>query len=54
MGESHRRTARRASFVLAVAGISILANFGLELAATRFPQLGLQRITAYSHKGGAS
>ena len=42
---------RRAAFIGAVAGISILANFGLELVATRFPQLGLARLTAYTHKG---
>lgn len=42
---------RRASFWAAVAGVSILANFGLEVAAGRWPQLGLARFTAYAHKG---
>lgn len=42
---------RRASFWLAVAGVSILANFGLELAANRLPQLGLARFTAFTHHG---
>jgi hypothetical protein len=42
---------RRLSFWLAVAGVSIMANFGLEVAATRFPQLGLARFTAFTHKG---
>lgn len=42
---------RRASFWLAVAGVSILANFGLELAAEKFPQLGLARLVAFTHKG---
>jgi hypothetical protein len=45
------RYLRRASFVGAVAAISILANFGLEVAADKFPQLGLARFTAYTHKG---
>jgi hypothetical protein len=39
------------SFWLAVAGVSILANFGLEVAAEKFPQLGLSRFVAYTHKG---
>lgn len=51
MQESHRRGLRRLSFVGAVAGISILANFGLELVNTRFPNLGLARFTSYAHKG---
>lgn len=45
------RYMRRASFIGAVAVISILANFGLELASEKFPQLGLARFTAYTHKG---
>ncbi len=44
---------RRTSFWIAVAGVSILANFGLELAAEKFPQLGLSRFTAFTHKGQA-
>jgi hypothetical protein len=47
------RTARRAALIGAVAGISILANFGLELVSERWPQLGLARFTAYSHKGNS-
>jgi hypothetical protein len=39
------------SFWLAVAGVSILANFGLEVAADKVPALGLSRFTAYAHKG---
>lgn len=42
---------RRMSFWGAVAGVSILSNFGLELIANRFPQLGLARFTAFTHKG---
>jgi hypothetical protein len=42
---------RRLSFWLAVGGVSILANFSLEVAAARFPQLGLARFTAFTHRG---
>ncbi len=42
---------RRPSFWLAVAGTSILANFALELAADKFPSLGLSKFTAYTHRG---
>lgn len=44
---------RRLAFWTAVAGVSILANFGLELAANRLPQLGLARFTAFTHKGAS-
>ncbi len=44
---------KRATFWLTVAGVSILANFGLELVAQKVPQLGLQRFTAFTHLGGA-
>jgi hypothetical protein len=44
---------RRLSFWLAVAGVSILANFGLEVVAEKYPQLGLARFTAFTHKGTA-
>jgi hypothetical protein len=42
---------KRALFWASVAGVSILANFGLELVANRFPQAGLARFTAFTHKG---
>jgi hypothetical protein len=42
---------RRFSFWLAVAGVSILANFGLEVVAERVPQLGLARFASFTHKG---
>lgn len=45
--------ARRLAFWVAVGGVSILANFGLELAAVRFPQLGLAKFTNFTH-GGSS
>lgn len=44
-------TGRRLSFWAAVAGVSILANFGAELVATRWPQLGLAQFVAFTHKG---
>jgi hypothetical protein len=44
-------TVRRTAFWASVAVVSILANFGLEVIADRFPQLGLARFTAYTHKG---
>lgn len=45
------RTARKLAFWGAVAGVSILANFGLEVVSDQWPQLGLRRFTAYTHKG---
>lgn len=45
------RYGRRAAFIGAVAVISVLANFGLEVATAKYPQLGLARFTAYTHKG---
>lgn len=42
---------RRLSFWAAVAGVSILANFGLELVAERYPNLGLASFTAFTHRG---
>jgi hypothetical protein len=41
--------ARRATFWAGVAGVSILANFGLSLAATKYPQLGLAKFTSFTH-----
>jgi hypothetical protein len=42
---------RKLAFWSAVAGVSIGANFGLELVTTKWPQLGLARFTAFTHKG---
>lgn len=42
---------RRARFWLAVAGVSILSQAGLEAAAQRFPSPGLRRFVAFTHKG---
>jgi hypothetical protein len=44
---------RRLTFWLGVAGVSLLANFGAELAAAKFPQLGLARFVAFTHKGAS-
>jgi hypothetical protein len=44
---------RRLGFWLGVAGVSILANFGLELVSQRYPQAGLARFVAFTHKGAA-
>jgi hypothetical protein len=43
----------RAAFWVTVAGVSILANFGLELVSLKVPQLGLRRFTAFTHLGGS-
>jgi hypothetical protein len=45
------RPRRRVAFWGAVAGVSILANFGLEVVAARVPQLGLQKFVAFTHRG---
>lgn len=47
------RAGRHVSFWLAVAGVSILANFGLEYATAKFPSLGLAELTAFTHKGAS-
>jgi hypothetical protein len=44
---------RRLTFWGGVAVVSVLANFGLEVAAEKYPQLGLARFTAYTHKGSS-
>jgi hypothetical protein len=45
---------KKLAFWGAVAGVSIIAQFGLELLADKVPALGLARFTAYTHRGGAS
>ena len=44
---------RRLSFWAAVAGVSLLANFGAELLSAKYPQLGLARFVAFTHRGVA-
>ena len=44
---------QRLAFWLTVGGVSILANFGLELVEYKVPQLGLRRFAAFTHLGGA-
>lgn len=42
---------RRLAFWVGVAGVSVFANFVIELAADKFPQLGLTRLVHYTHRG---
>jgi hypothetical protein len=42
---------RKASFWLAVAGVSILANYAVEVAASNVKSPGLARFVAFTHKG---
>jgi hypothetical protein len=42
---------RRLLFWAGVAGVSILANFGVEVAAQRFPTLGLAKFVNFTHGG---
>lgn len=42
---------RKIAFWLTVAGVSLLAGFGLELAADKIPVAGLRRFADYVHKG---
>lgn len=44
---------RRLSFWLAVAGVSVLANFGLEAITAKSGSAGLARFTAYAHRGSS-
>ncbi len=44
---------KRLGFWLAVAGVSILANLGLEVAASRSASPGLKRFAALTHLGAA-
>ena len=40
--------AKRLTFWAGVAGVSILAQFGLQLLSDKVPQLGLARFTTYT------
>lgn len=40
----------RFAFWVAVGGVSLLANFVASTAADRFPNLGLAKFVAYTHK----
>lgn len=42
---------QKAAFWVAVGGVSILSSFALELAARKFPQLGLTRFVSFVHAG---
>ena len=42
---------KRLTFWLAVAGVSVLANLGLEVLSEKVQIPGLAQFTAYTHKG---
>ena len=42
---------RRLSFWVTVAGVSVLAQFGLEVLASKTKSPGLAKFTAFSHRG---
>lgn len=42
---------KKLAFWVAVGGVSILSQFALELASDKFPALGLERFTQYTHRG---
>lgn len=42
---------RRLAFWGAVAGVSIISQFALELLADKVPSLGLGRFVAFTHRG---
>jgi hypothetical protein len=42
---------KKLAFWGTVAGVSILSQFALELAADKAPALGLRRFVAYIHRG---
>ncbi len=43
--------ARKAAFWVAVAGVSVLANLGMELAAAKLPNGGLRSLVNFLHRG---
>lgn len=45
---------RRLAFWGTVAGVSIAANFALELAAAKIPNAGLRRLADFVHRGPAT
>lgn len=51
MAEGRLLKTRRAMFWLGVAGVSVLSNFALELAAAKFPNAGLRRLANFVHRG---
>jgi len=42
---------RKAGFWLTVAGVSLLASLGVELAAEKIKNPGLARLVSYIHRG---
>lgn len=53
-GVPQRATGRRLAFWGTVAGVSILSQFGLELAARKIHNAGFQRLVGFVHSGGQS
>ena len=47
------QTARRASFWVTVAGVSILSQFGLQVLADKLPSKALGQFVAYTNRGGS-
>lgn len=45
---------RKLAFWVGVAGVSVLAQFGMELAARKVPVPGLQRLVSFIHSGGSA
>jgi hypothetical protein len=46
-----RMLGRKLSFWIAVAGVSVMANFGLEYITSQSDSLGLARFTGFAHRG---
>jgi hypothetical protein len=42
---------KKAAFWVAVGGVSLLAQFGVELLSDKVPALGLGRFVEYIHRG---
>ena len=42
---------RKTAFWLGVAGVAVLANFLVELAADHVPSAGFQQLVAFTHRG---
>jgi hypothetical protein len=42
---------KKAAFWVAVAGVSIISQFGLELLARKVPSIGLARFVEFTHNG---
>lgn len=43
---------KRLAFWGAVAGVSVISHFALEVLADKVPSLGLAKFVSYTHRGG--